>query len=81
MAMQTKKAFYLLTGLILVPPCLFFSYYTARLLYVNLVMDDAAAHRTGGMLIGVIAFPVAAIISGLISWFCLKRALSVTPKQ
>jgi hypothetical protein len=47
MAMQTKNAFYLLTGLILVPPCLFFTYYTARLLYINLTMDDAAAHRTG----------------------------------
>jgi hypothetical protein len=57
-------------------PSLFFTYYTVRLVYVNLTSSaaDAAAHRTGGMLIGAIAFPVAAIVFGLVSWFCINKA-------
>ncbi len=54
-------------------PCLFFTYYTVRLIWLNLTMEDAAAHRTGGMLIGAIAFPLAAIIFGVLSWFFIKR--------
>ena len=57
-------------------PSLFFIYYTVLLIYKNVSAsaEDAAAHRTGGMLIGAIAFPLAAIIFGLISWFCFKRS-------
>ena len=57
-------------------PCIFFTYYTVRLIYVNLAAsaEDAAAHRTGGMLIGAIVFPIAAIIFGLISWYCFRKA-------
>lgn len=57
-------------------PCLFFLYYTVRLIYVNFAAsaENAAAHRTSGMLIGAIAFPIAAIVFGLISWFCLRKA-------
>ena len=76
-----NKIFFIFCGVAFAVPCLFFTYYTARLLYLNLTMEDAAAHRTGGMLIGAIAFPLAAIIFGLISWFCFKRAMSVAPKQ
>ena len=73
------KTIYLIIGLISAAPCLFFIYYTIRLIYVNMTMtaDEAAAHRTGGMLIGAIAFPVAAIIFGLISWFCFRKAMRV----
>lgn len=53
---------------------LFFAYYTVRLIYLNLTMANAAAHRTGGMVIDAIAFPLAAIIFGLISWFFIKKA-------
>ena len=65
-----------LVGFIFAAPCLFFTYYTVRLIYVNLAAsaEEAAAHRTGGMLIGAIAFPVAAIIFGIISWFCFRKA-------
>lgn len=63
-------------GLAFAAPCLFFIYYTIRLVWVNLSMsaDDAAAHRTGGMLIGAVAFPVAAIVFGLVSGYLLRRA-------
>ncbi len=63
-------------GVAFAAPCLFFTYYTVRLIWVNLTASagDAAVHRTGGMLIGAIAFPLAAIIFGLISYFLLKRA-------
>ena len=74
MATSNKNIIYLLTGLIFIPPCLFFIYYTARLLYLNLTMEDAAAHRTGGMLIGAVAFPLAAIFFGSISLFCINKA-------
>jgi len=76
-----NKILFIFCGVAFAVPCLFFTYYTARLLYINLTMEDAAAHRTGGMLIGAIAFPLAAIIFGLISWFCFKRAMRVAPIQ
>lgn len=71
------KSIYLIIGVLSVAPCLFFLYYTVRLIYVNLTMaaDEAAAHRTGGMLIGAIAFPVAALVCGAISWFCLNEGI------
>jgi hypothetical protein len=72
------KTIFLIAGIIFVAPCLFFIYYTVRLIYINLTMSaaDAAVHRTGGMLIGVIAFPLAAIVFGMISWFCFRNALT-----
>ena len=76
-----NKILLIFCGVAFAVPCLFFTYYTARLLYINLTMDDAAAHHTGGMLIGAIAFPLAAIVLGLISWFCFKKAMSLGPKQ
>ena len=65
----------MIIGLLSAAPCLFFIYYTVRLAYVNLTMsaDEAAAHRTGAMLIGAIAFPLAAIVFGAISWFCIRK--------
>jgi hypothetical protein len=65
----TKRLIFALAGTVFIPPCLFFAWYTVRLIYVNLAAtsDDAAAHRTGGMLIGAIVFPLAAITFGGIS--------------
>lgn len=76
-----NKILFISCGVAFAAPCLFFTYYTVRLLYLNLTMEDAAAHRTGGMLIGAIAFPLAAIVFGLISWFCFKKTMRVAPKQ
>ncbi len=71
-----KRVLYAVCGVAATVPCLFFSWYTVRLIYLNLTMsaEDAATHRSGGMLIGAIAFPVAAIIFGAISWYLLKKA-------
>jgi Na+/phosphate symporter len=69
-----NKTLFILCGVAFAAPCLFFLYYSARLLFVNLTMEDAAAHRTGGMLIGAIAFPLAAAFFGLVSWFFFKRS-------
>ena len=78
MKAQIRNTARLLTsfcGVASLAPCIFFGWYSIRLLYVNLTMDDATAHRSGGMLIGAIAFPLATIVFGLISWLCLKRGL------
>ena len=74
------RTFLIIIGLIFAASCLFFVYYTIRLVYVNLTMsaDEAAVHRTGGMLIGAVAFPAAAIVFGAISWFCFNRGLKQT---
>ena len=74
------KSIFSIIGTLFAAACLFFIYYTVRLVYVNMPMsaDDAAIHRTGGMLIGAIAFPVAAIIFGTISLFCFKRGIKRT---
>lgn len=73
-----NKVLFIFCGVAFTVPSLFFAYYTVLLIYKNLTMttEDAAAHRTGGMLIGAIAFPVAAIVCGLISWFCFRKARS-----
>ena len=74
---MTEKRTILFTigGIVFAVPSLFFAYYTIRLIYLNLMMENAAAYRSTGMLIGAIAFPVIAIICGLISWFFIKRGL------
>ena len=56
-------------------PSIFFAWYTLRLIWLNLTMENAADYRSTGMLIGAIAFPLAAIIFGLISWFFLNKAI------
>ncbi|MGH9946728.1 MAG: hypothetical protein ACRD6X_05970 [Pyrinomonadaceae bacterium] len=71
-SVQLRKTVFLVASVAFALPCLFFVFYTLRLIYVNLTMENAAAHRTGGMLIGAIAFPLAAIIFGLISFYCLR---------
>ncbi len=71
--MRIKTILLYLGGTISALASLFFTYYTARLIYVNLTAADVAARRSSGMLIGAIAFPLAAIIFGLIAWFCFKK--------
>jgi len=68
-----NRILFIVCGFAFAAPSLFFAFYTVRLIYMNLTMEDAAAHRTGGMLIGAIAFPLAAIIFGLISWLFFRR--------
>ncbi len=69
-----KKLLLIITGTLSALASVFFFYYTARLVYVNLTAADAAAHRSGGMLIGAVAFPLAAIVFGCVSWFCFRSA-------
>jgi len=70
-----NRVLYIVCGVAFAVPCLFFAWYTVRLIYVNLAMtaEEAATYRTGGMLIGAVAFPLATVICGLISWFFIKR--------
>lgn len=70
-----NRVLYGVCGVAFPVPSLFFSYYTVRLIYMNLTMEDAAAHRSMGMLIVAIVFPLAAIIFGFISWFFINKAL------
>jgi hypothetical protein len=76
MTSRRMRLFFVFAAIGTAFPCLFFAWYTARLVYLNLTMpaEEIAAHRTGGMLIGAIAFPLAAIIFGLISWFLIRKA-------
>ncbi len=67
-----KKLFFLLFGTAMTLASLFFAYYTMRLLWLNLTMPDAAAHRSTGMYIGMVVFPTATIIFGVISWLSFK---------
>ena len=68
------KIVFAICGFMFAVPSVFFAWYTVRLIWLNLTMEDAAAHRSVGMLIGAIAFPLAAIIFGFISWFFIKKA-------
>ena len=69
-----NKILFFVCGFAFAAPALFFTYYTVRLIYLNLI-GVGWAHRTGGMLIGAIVFPLAAVICGFISWFFLRRGL------
>ena len=74
------KSIYLIIGILSAAPCLFFIYYTARLIYINVTMtpEEAEVHRTGGMLIGAIAFPIAGIVFGAVSVICFRKGLRGT---
>jgi hypothetical protein len=50
--------------------CLFFAYYTLRLVYINVTDTAVRQHRQAGMYIGAVAFPVAAVLFGWISFRC-----------
>ncbi len=69
-----NKVLFAVCGVAFVVPSIFFAWYTVRLIWLNLTMENAAAYRSTGMLIGAIAFPLAAIIFGVISWFFIKKA-------
>jgi hypothetical protein len=68
-----NRILFIVCGVAFAVPCLFFTYYTVRLLYLNLTMENAAAYRSTGMLIGAIAFPLASIFFGGISWFFIDK--------
>ena len=64
-------------------PTIFFTWYTVRLVYVNLTMpgDETAVRMGRGMWVGFVAFPVIALTCGVISWFLLRRALRGFPHK
>ena len=70
-----NRVLFTVCGVAFAVPFLFFAWYTVRLIYVNMAMtaEEAATHRTGGMLIGAVAFPLAAIIFGSISWYFVRK--------
>lgn len=73
-ARQIKFILLVAVGILLAFASLFFCYYTVRLLYINLTAPDAAAHRSAGMYIGAIAFPVATFIFGILSLLSFRTA-------
>jgi len=81
--LRTKSVIFAVLGAGFALPCIFFIWYTVRLIYLNLTLPAAeiAEHRTGGMLIGAIAFPMAAIIFGVISRYFIKRAIRGSREQ
>ena len=71
-----NRVLFAICGVAFSIPCLFFGYYSLRLLYLNLTATDAMAHWSGGMLIGAIVFPLATLIFGSISYWFFKRSRS-----
>ena len=71
-----KKIFFIVCGVAFAFPSMFFIFYTVLLIYKNVSAspEEAAAHRTSGMLIGAIAFPLAAIFFGFMSVYFFRRA-------
>ena len=55
--------------------CVFFTYYTVRLAYVNLTAANISEHRQAGMYIGAVAFPVAALALGYLALWCARAAV------
>ncbi len=69
-----QRLLFLIGGVVFAALAAFFAWYTVRLLYVNLAVAEAAAHRQTGMYIGAVVFPIAAVGFGWISWRCWRRA-------
>lgn len=78
---QTASVALALLGIVSALASVFFAYYTARLIYINLTMTDIAAHRSGGMYIGATAFPLAAIVFAASSLLCFKTARRLKFKE
>ena len=55
-------------------PAAFFTYYTLRLIYINVAVAGVAENRRPGMYIGFVAFPVAAICFGWLAAAFWSRA-------
>jgi hypothetical protein len=55
-------------------PAVFFSYYTVRLIYVNIAVEGVARHRQSGMYIGFVVFPAAVIVFGWLSLKCWRHS-------
>lgn len=70
--MGTRNLILTVVGCVFALLATFFLYYTIRLVLMNMFAADAAAHRTSGMLIGAIAFPIATIAFGIISRICFR---------
>ncbi|HVY93710.1 MAG TPA: hypothetical protein VHA14_13205 [Bryobacteraceae bacterium] len=64
-----KRLFLTLAAALSGAACLFFLWYTVRLIWVNLFVPGAAQHRQTGMYIGAVAFPLAVIVFG---WICRR---------
>jgi len=62
-----------LIAVVLALPALFFAYYTARLIYINIAIAGVAENRQSGMYIGFFAFPAAVVIFGWLSLKCWRR--------
>ena len=67
------SSIYLAGVIVFAAPALFFAWYTLRLIYINLTVPEARSHWSGGMLVGAIAFPLAVLVFGSISWLCFGR--------
>jgi hypothetical protein len=78
---QFKVVMLGLLGTVLALASVFFAFYTARLLYVNLTITGDASRRQSGMYIGAIAFPLAAVLFGWLSWRCIKVARRLSRKS
>ena len=70
-----NRILFAICGLAFAAGCLVFAQFTVRLIYMNLTMENVAEHRSFWMFIWAIAFPVAAIVCGFISWICIRKAL------
>jgi hypothetical protein len=61
-----------LAAIVLAAGCAFFTYYTVRLAYVNLTVQNISRQRQPGMYIGAVAFPVASSALGYLSFRCTR---------
>lgn len=57
--------------------CAFFTYYTVRLIYVNLTVAGISQRRQPGMYIGAVAFPLISITLGYLCFRCARALLTV----
>ena len=70
-----RVALFALISILFATGCVFFTYYTVRLAYVNLTAADISEHRQAGMYIGVVAFPVGSLALGYLALWCARAAV------
>ena len=70
MRRRLRAILFALMSILFAAGCAFFTYYTVRLAYVNLTVENISRHRQLGMYIGAVTFPVAALAFGYLSFRC-----------
>jgi hypothetical protein len=72
---HVSAALFALLAVLFAAACIFFVYYSVRLVWVNVTDSDVPRHRQSGMYIGAAAFPRASMAFGYLTLRCARAVV------